>query len=1226
MGDTLDSVRSEKPPMGMSISNQKTVLSCYFLGEPYVLCQGRRIEALAEGKMLGLLAYLVMGRERKHRREFLAELLWPDLPSDQARAYLRHLLHRLQQALKQSSETSPLQVTRDWIGIDGNASIWLDGDAFAENLNALDQELQYLAIQEAKLALYRGPMLDGLAISASDTFQEWLVAARERFHQQALRYHDKLASDWLARGHSRKALDLAKRRADLDAADEHGQRQLMRHLAASGDFAAVDATYRRLVSVLRQELGLAPSQETVELHAQLLSREKTSLQAPGADQLMEIRQITVICCAFSASSPPLDERLPYLRNDQIRAEAIIKSLSGHALKGWHGRVFGYFAYPQASENAALSAAKAAVRIRDHFETEVVKIGIHTGLLLCDGDMDDPDPEGQVSALAMRLESLAGPGDILLSETAAALLSRHIDSEQVSTDFAPAVQRLVRIRPSELGLHATFFKSRFRGRRQALSHLFAAWRNARRRNGSVLRLEGEPGIGKSRLIHEFSRRLYANAAVSLIFRGIAEQASTPLAPIKNWFAAWVDADSETEHSPFFADDAAYAEMARLRGLLQPQYVDSAQGISAAERAQLIDELIEACLHWANRQPMLLIFEDLHWMDPSTLELLGLLSTRITSAPILLIATLRTESAQAMANLIPGDSLTLQPLADEDAEGLLADNCDTAALQPTQKQRLLQMGQGIPLFLEELAWSASESQASPMSLEQMPPSNLRDLLMARIDNLGLSKPLVQWAAVYGQEANKEVLRRLCGQRDTDFDRHLQALLERGILVYGQTDALQFRHALLQEAAYAALPQPDRKRLHLQVATLCASGTFIHCGPALLARHWSLAGRALEASRAWLAAGQDTALQAAYVETVKLLKNGLAQLTELEESPQKSELEMTLLQTLWGPLTVTAGYWSGELQEVSVRMQALNSAGDAHWDNLFRLHWGNWVVSLFHAHVRASYRITGQLVGIARQSQNPILNAAAQYSKGDTLFWRGEFQASAQEVSAALGLFSEFSKEEQYRQFGLSLDILAHSILAQNLSYSGTLTQAHAVVDTMLEHAALSSDPHEQVVAQLAVCQLAFFRRNADSALRCAEQALQLCQSAGLEHWALILNAYRYWALANRGDDEAAEQLEPLIQAAKAAMPAKAASFTFIHAETCYAIGRYRQAKQLYTQTLTDIRTTGERYRLAETLFRLGDCAMGLGMSRVLAERYRHWARRVVMVQDAQGVLARYRQEQH
>lgn len=1212
--------------MSFPITDRKAVLCCYFLGEPYVLCQGQRIEALAEGKMLGLLAYLVMARERKHRREFLAELLWPNLPSDQGRAYLRHLLHRLQQALKQTSVVSPLLVSREWIGIDGNALVWLDSDAFAENLHTFDQDPQNLAIREAKLALYRGPLLDGLTISAGEAFQDWLVAARECFHLQALRCHDKLAGDWLARGQSRKALDLARQRANLDAADEQGQRQLMRHLAAIGDFAAIDATYQQLALVLRQELGLAPSPETVELHAQLLGWEQASVERPGENGAMEIRQVTVICCAFTASSPPLEESLPYLRNDQIRAKTIIKSLSGHAIKGWHGRVLGYFAYPQASENAALSAAKAAVRIRDHFETDVVRIGIHAGLLLCDGDMDDPDPEGQVSALAMQLESLAAPGDILLSEAAAALLSQQIDSEPISADRSPAVRRLVRIRPNEFGQDAAFSQSRFRGRRPELSRLLAAWRKARRQQGSVLRLEGEPGIGKSRFIHEFSRRLHVGGAVLLTFRGIAEQASTPLAPIKNWLGAWTDAASETERRPIFADDAAHAEMVRLCGLLQPQATHSTQGITATERAQLFDALIDACLRWANRQPMLLIFEDLHWMDPSTLELLGLLSGRITAAPILLIASLRPESAQAMSNLIPGDSLALQPLAEADADGLLADNCDAATLQPSQKQHLLQMGQGIPLFLEELARLATESQQSSISLEQMPPSNLRDFLMSRIDKLGSSKPLAHWAAVYGQEVTKETLRRLCGQPDTDFERHLQALLNRGILVYGQADALQFRHALLQEAAYTALSRQDRKRLHLQVATLCASGTLAQRGQAFLAHHWSMAGRALEAMRAWLAAGQDTALQAAYVETVKLLKNGLVQLADLEESPQKSELEMTLLQTLWGPLTVTAGYWSSELQTVSERMQALNGAEESHWDNLFRLHWGNWVVSLFHAHLRASYRITGQLVGIARQSQNPILNAAARYSLGDTLFWRGEFNASAREVSAALGVFSGFTKETQYRQFGMSLDILAQSILAQNLSYSGALIQAHAVVETMLDHAALSSDPHEQVVAQLSGCQLAFFRRDADSALRYAEQALQLCQTAGFEHWALILNAYRYWALAGRGDHVAAEQLEPFIQAGKAAMPAKAASLAFIHAESCYAIGRYRQARQLYRQTLKDIRNTGERYRLAETLFRLGDCTEWLGIGRVRAERYRNRARRVVMIQDAQGVQTRIRLEQN
>lgn len=1206
--------------MSYPVTDRKAVLYCYFLGEPYVLCQGQRIEALAEGKMLGLLAYLVMARERKHRREFLAELLWPNLPSDQGRTYLRHLLHRLQQALKQAAGVSPLLVSRELIGVDANASIWLDSEAFTENFHDLNTDPQDIAIQEAKLALYRGPMLEGLAISASEIFQDWLVSARARLHLQALHYHDKLAGDWLACGQSRKALDLARQRANLDVTDEQGQRQLMQYQAVIGDFAGVDATFQQLKSVLRQELGLEPCPQTVEFHEQLLGQKYAAVERSGADASMEIRQITVICCSFAASSPPLEERLPYLRNDQIRAKAIIKSLSGHAIKGWHGRVLGYFAYPQASENAALSAAKAAVEIRDHFETEVARIGIHAGLLLCDGDMDDPDPEGQVSALAMQLENLAEPGEILLSAAAAALLSQQIDSEAIAADRVPAVRRLVGIKTSEFGLHAAFSQSRFRGRRPELSRLLAAWRNARGQQGGVVRLEGEPGIGKSRLIREFSRRLSARGAILLTFRGMAEQTSMPLAPIKNWLRAWADAVNETDHRPFPMDEAGHAEMTRLCDLLQLQAVDATQGISAADRALLFDALIEACLNWANRQPMLLIFEDLHWMDPSSLELLGLLSKRIASARILLIASLRSETAQAMANLILGESLALLPLTEADADGLLADNCDTATLQPTQKQRLLQMGQGIPLFLEELARLVGESQASPMALEQLPLSNLRDLLMARIDKLGLSKSLVQWAAVFGQEASKEVLRRLCDQPDTDFERHLQALLNRGILVYGQAGALQFRHALLQEAAYAALSQQDRKRLHLQVAALCATGIFVQRGQAFLAHHWSMAGCAFEASRAWLAAGQETALQAAYVETVKLLKNGLAQLAELEESPEKSELEMTLLQTLWGPLTVTAGYWSGELQAVSERMQALNGGGEAHWEHLFRLHWGNWVVSLFHAHLRASYRLTGQLVGIARQSQNPILNAAARYSLGDTLFWRGEFQASAQEVSAALGVFAEFTKEAQYRQFGLSLDILAYSILAQNLSYSGALIQAHAVVETMLDHAEQSSDPHEQVLAQLSGCQLAFFRRDADSALQYAEQALQFCQTAGFEHWALILNAFRYWALASRGDDVAAEQLGPLILAGKAAMPAKAASLAFIHAETCFAIGSYRQARQLYRQTLKDIRNTGERYRLAETLFRLGDCAERIGMARNHTERYRHRARRVVMIQGAQGVLSR------
>lgn len=1216
--------------MGLPITDQKAVLCCYFLGEPYVLLQGRRVDALAEGKMLGLLAYLIMERKRKHRREFLAELLWPDLPSNQGRTYLRHLLHRLQQTLKLESGESPLHVSREYIGIDDDASVWLDSEAFSEGQQAFNNDEHVLAIMEAKLALYRGPMLDGLNLSASDAFHDWLLTARGHFQHYALQYYDKLAEKWLKLGQKHKALEFALHRANLDVADEPGQQQLMRHQAGIGDFVAMEASFQRLISVLRQELGVSPSQKTLELHSQLLSQELPSVEQSGMDWVVEIRQITVISCAFTSASPSLEERLPYLRNDQIRAIDIIRHLGGHAIKGWHGRVLGYFAYPQARESAALYAAKAALQIRDHFETEVVRIGMHAGALLCDGDMEDPDPQGQVSTLAMQMEGLAASGEIILSEAVATLLGNQVVSEKFSAANGQSVQRLLQIMPDGFSQNSTCFQSRFCGRRAELSRLFEAWRHARHNRGSSVRLVGEPGIGKSRLIYEFSRRLQANGVITLVFRGIAEHSSTPLAPIRNGLEAWAGLKSSFDEAAsrqclqLALGENADSEEALISALLQllSPVAFSNQGSGSADRAQLFEVLVESCLRWAIRKPILLIFEDLHWMDPSSLELLGLLSRRIASSRILLIASLRPEAAAAIAKLIPGESLTLPALADIHADSLLADNSGLVALHKTQKQRLLQMGQGIPLFLEELARLAAESQQLPISLEQMPPTNLRDLLMTRIDQLGQAKPLVQLAAIYGQELPKGFLQRLYGKSETTFEQNLQILLSRGIMMPGQDDGLRFRHALLQEAAYASLSHHDRKKLHFQVAMLCSSVEFepVHRCQAFLAHHRSMAGQAREAARTWLAAAQQTATQAAYVETVKLLRNGLAELEELEACSEKSELEMLLLQTLWGPLTVTAGYWSTELQGVSERMQALSASHSAQWDSMFRLLWGNWVISLFHAHLRASYLITAQIANIAQQSQNPILNAAARYSCGDTQFWRGEFNASVREVSAALTEFSEFTKEEQYRYFGISLDILARSILAQSLCYQGELSAAQAVVDAMLDSAMRSVDPHEQVVAQLSGCQLAFFQRDADTALRYADQALQLCQVAELEHWALILNAFRYWALASSGDVVAIDHLEPLIQMGKTAMPAKAASLAFIQAETYYTVGLYRQALALYWQTLRDIRQTGERYRLAESLFRLGDCTQLLGLGQARADCYRQRARRVVLIQGAMGILER------
>jgi class 3 adenylate cyclase/tetratricopeptide (TPR) repeat protein len=691
-------------------------------------------------------------------------------------------------------------------------------------------------------------------------------------------------------------------------------------------------------------------------------------EAPG-----ERRHLTVLFCdlvgstAIAARLDPEEWRETLAGFHRAAAEAITR-FDGHVAKNLGDGVMAYFGWPAAHDNDAERAARAGLAILDavsklnqlpgHAEL-AVRIGIDSGLVVIGkGAGQDAEVFGDTPNIAKRVEEAAQPGTVAISDAAHRLVSGLFVVEDLHVQQLKGIEQPLQlyrvVRPS--GVRGRFQAATaaggltpFVGREDELRLLKSRWERALDGEGQVALIIGEAGIGKSRLVQRFHEQIadtphtWVEAGAGAFFQ------NTPFYLVSEMLQQFLgdapplDQVAELERRLTAAGLKAAETVPLIAPLLNlplpPEYPPSTLS-PEQQRRRLFATLVEWVIGSARAQPLVIATEDLHWVDPSTLELIQLLVEQGATAPLLLLYTARPEFRAPWPPRAHHTQITLNRLGARDIRSIIAQVAASKALSDDTVSAVVERTGGVPLFVEELTRSLLESGSAGLTGREI-PATLHDSLMARLDRLGPAREVIQIGAVIGSEFSYELLQAVHPIAEVNLQQALSRLADAELLyVRGiAPDATyQFKHALIRDTAYDALLKSRRKELHLIVARTIDEQfpALKEAHPEVLARHWTEAGEIEPAIGAWSKAGNVAESRNASQEALEHYRQAVKMLNMLPESAERDLRELKLTTPLLLMIQITKGWGAAETIEATERATALAEKSN----NLTEL--ANWILS--------------------------------------------------------------------------------------------------------------------------------------------------------------------------------------------------------------------------------------------------------------------------------------------
>ena len=829
------------------------------------------------------------------------------------------------------------------------------------------------------------------------------------------------------------------------------------------------------------------------------------------------------------------------------ASQAIERFGGHVAQYQGDGVMAYFGYPEAHDNDAERAARAGLAIVDALSRlnqqsarpELsARIGIDSGTVVVGASAGrDADVFGDTPNIAARVQTAAEPGTVLVTADTHRLVSGLFVVEDRGAQVLKGIERPVQlyrvVQPSGVrgrlqAAAAAHGLTPFVGREDELGSLVNRWEYVLDGEGQVVLIVGEAGIGKSRLVQRFHEQIadtphtWVEAAAAPLYQ------NTPFYPISEVLRQLVWEQSLDRLGDYLRDvqikdknpgrenalgeeqpdQPANEQLAQLQSGLMQAGLKPAEAIPLIapllnlpipakylpsplsperQRRRLLATLVEWLLGAAYTQPLGIVIEDLHWADPSTLELIQLLVEQGSTARLLLLHTARPEFRAQWALRAHHTQITLNRLSTRNVRTIVAQVAAQKALAEETIAAVVERTGGVPLFVEELTRAVLESGAKLAGREI--PVTLHDSLMARLDRLGPAKEVIQVGAVIGGEFSYELLYAVHPIEEEDLQRALRSLTDAELLyVRGiAPDATyQFKHALIRDAAYEALLRSRRKELHRQVA-----GTIDEKFPGLkeahpevLARHWTEAGETESAIAEWARAAKAAETRSAFKEAQESYEQALALLNLLPESAERDVRELELRQFLLPMLYFTRGYSAPGTIDVRARAAALAEKSG----NLTQL------VTLMHAtghcaHDAGDFAAAGtmadQALELALRDGNPTNLALVYELQVVTRFARADLAGVEKHFEAGLKFFDD----PGFRQ-APSVLLIAFCAAALTAHLLGRIEVARERIGQMMA-ATNKSNPFESAFSGSLATLLHLQMREYEQAEAVAARALDLSE---------------------------------------------------------------------------------------------------------------------------------------
>jgi DNA-binding SARP family transcriptional activator len=997
--------------------------------------------AKAPKKVKALLAYLALHPGVAHPRAKLASLLWEANDDSQARQSLRQALADLRKALPEAQAI--LLATTDSVTLRSGR---IEVDVL--ELDLLHASGEPAALERA-IALYRGDILEGLD-TRTPAFEEWLSLESNRAREQALGAMTKLLQHYVSTAATEPGVRIALRLLALDPLRESAHRWLMQLLAQQGRYGAALKQYQTCRAVLARELGVAPEASTRALHDDIAQSRKSATKPivlharpeeasaappshapdPADAAGTELVPVSVLGIRLVDSAALADRRDPEALRERLHRCYEVVDAETHALGGLVARrasdvAISVFGLPRGDRRDVERAARAAVAIHRSIAPLEVGIGLATGKVLRSGAGGDGHEEpaliSHCVASAAHLAHAAQAGQTIVADEAYQDLATQFDGAPLSVD-APA--QTDEARAWVLGVERPAAERRFVGRDLERRLLASALEACRATGcGQSFLIRGEAGIGKSRLIEELEALARAQGFATyktlvLDFgAGLGQDAVRSLA--RNLLELpWACPAAETEGAVARAcatgvvERSSHAFLTDLLGLSLPArsratFDAMAPELREAGRQSTLAQLIESA---ASRHPSILVVEDIHWADATTLTRLAGIARSVANCAAVLVKSSRSEAEPldpAWRGAMLGAPLTtidLGPLRDAEAMEL------AAGIDGKEEfvRRCVQRAEGNPFILEQLLRATD-------SAPDYVPHSVQSLVCARLDRLpDEDKQALRAAAVMGQRFLLAALRHLLASPRYACDR----LLHHG-LIRPWAEHYLFAHALIAEAVYESLPKSERKRWHRAAADWFGERDLVLC-----AEHLDRAAERT-AAHAYLRAARAQAAEYRNSDALRLVRRGLALDPDATDWHELVCLEAELLQESGAIDESIAAYersseratgasercraWIGiaaglrvrdryrEALEVLERAQRAATRPDER--ALIHFHRGNVMVPLGRTDdCLAEHKLALQY---SREADSPMLEARALSGLGDAYYLLGRMQSSYEHFTRCIEL---------------------------------------------------------------------------------------------------------------------------------------------------------------------------------------------------------------------------------
>jgi len=956
----------------------------------------------------------------------------------------------------------------------------------------------------------------------------------------------------------------------------------------------------------------------------------------------ERRQLTVMFCDLVGSTTLSTQLDPEELREVIQAyretcATVIRHFEGYLAKYIGDGLLVYFGYPQAHEDDAQRAVRAGLGIVGAMQdlplqnTRLqhplqVRIGIHTGLVVA-GEMgvgDQPEPlaiVGETPNIAARLQALAAPDTVVIS----AATQRLVQGLFTFRDLGPQTLRNVLAPVQVYGVQGeSGVQSRFEvtvragltpliGREHEVGLLQERWERAKQGAGQVVLLNGEPGIGKSRLVQALKEQVMAEGATRIEFRCSPYHQNTALYPIIDQLRRLLQ--FQRDDSPQTKLDKLEKTLSHYRfpqadtlpllaALLSPPQPDEAPPLTLSPQKQKQKQKTqEALVAWmveeAERQVVYCAWEDLHWVDPSSVEVLTLLLEQVPTMRLLALLTFRPDFIPSWRPRSHITQLTLNRLGRHHVEAMVEQVTGGKALPAEVLQQIVHKTDGVPLFVEELTKMVLESgllRAAEGHYEltgPLPPlaipSTLQDSLMARLDRLASVREVARVGATLGREFSYELLQAVSPVEEASLLQALAKLVDaevldqRGLLPQAR---YLFKHALIQDAAYQSLLKSKRRQYHQQIAQVLEErfSETRETQPELLAHHYTEAGLVEQAVPYWQRAGQSAIKRSANNEAINHLTKGLELLKALPDNPERTQQELTLQVTLGVPLQATRGWTAPEVKRAYNRARELcQQVGEA--PQLFPVLFALYEFYLVRAEHKAARELAEQCLTLAQSVQDPDLLLQAHFTLGFSLFHLGKLILARQHLEQGIALYDPRQHWSHAFLYFHDPGVACLSFAAWALWYLGYPDQALKKSQEALTLAQELAHSFSLEFALFFAAALHQFRREARATQERAETVMTLSTEQGFPNWLALGTLLRGWALAEQGQEtEGIAQLGHGLAAHRATgAEVGRPHHLALLAEAYGKVGQREEGFAVLIEALATVKRTGERFYEAE-LYRL------------------------------------------